>query len=58
MKHKLFIIRFSDDLLYLEEFNYDTYEQRYQYTKDIDLSMIFEESELDRAYEILHDWNQ
>lgn len=49
--HKIFILRFSDSLAYLEEFRYNTHDERYEATKDIRPEHIFEESELLDAYE-------
>lgn len=57
MAYKIFIIQCSDDLFYLEEFEYDTYDERYNKTKDISPSRIFEESEIDIAIDRLVDLN-
>lgn len=54
---KIFILQPSHDLFYLEEFYYDTYEQRYEKTKGISPSRIFEESEIDRAIDKLVELN-
>ena len=54
---KIFIIQYSNDLFYLEEFYYDTYEQRYEKTKEISPSRIFEESEIDKAIDRLVELN-
>lgn len=54
---KIFIIQCSDDLFYLEEFEYDTYEERYNKTKDISPSRIFEESQVNKAINRLVDLN-
>lgn len=54
---KIFIIQCSDDLFYLEEFEYDTYEERYNKTKDIAPSRIFEESQVNKAINRLVDLN-
>lgn len=50
---KLYILRPTYDHFYLEEYFYETYDERYEYTKGINLSMIFEESELDSAIDKL-----
>lgn len=54
---KIFIIQCSDDLFYLEEFEYDTYDERYNKTKDIAPSRIFEESQVNKAINRLVDLN-
>ena len=58
MNHsKMFILQCSDDLFYLEEFEYTTYQERYEKTKDIAPSRIFEESEIDKAIDKLVELN-
>lgn len=54
---KIFILKPTLDLFYLEEFEYETYQQRYEKTKDIDPKLIFEESEIDKAIDKLIDLN-
>lgn len=54
---KIFILQCSDDLFYMEEFEYSTYEERYEKTKDIAPTRIFEESEIDKAIAKLVDLN-
>lgn len=55
--YKIFILQPKYDLFCLEEFYYDTYQQRYEKTKDINPNRIFEENELDRAIKKLVDLN-
>ena len=50
---KIYILKPTYDKFFLEEYYYDNYEQRYEYTKDVSPSLIFEESELDRAIDKL-----
>ena len=54
---KIFIIQYNNDNFYLEEFYYDTYEERYEKTKEIAPSRIFEESQIDQAIAKLVDLN-
>jgi hypothetical protein len=54
---KIFILQCSDDLFYMEEFEYSTHEERYEKTKDISPTRIFEESEIDKAIAKLVDLN-
>ena len=54
---KIFILQCSDDLFYMEEFYYDTYQERYEKTKEIAPSRIFEESEIDKAIDRLVELN-
>lgn len=54
---KIYIIKFSSDCAYLEEFYYTEHEERYQKTKGIPVERIFEESEIDRAIAKLVDLN-
>ena len=55
---KLYIIRFSDELAYLEEFEYSDHEQRYEKTKGIGLDKIFEPSQLEKALEKVYQLNR
>lgn len=54
---KIFILQCGGDLFYLEEFYYNTYQERYEKTKDIAPTRIFEESEIDKAIDKLVDLN-
>lgn len=54
---KIFILQPKSDLFCLEEFYYNTYQERYEKTKDISPTRIFEESELDKAIAKLVDLN-
>ena len=54
---KIFILQPTADIFYLEEFYYDTYEERYEKTKEIAPSRIFEESEIDKAIDRLVELN-
>jgi len=54
---KIFILQCSDDLFYLEEFYYKSYQERYEKTKGISVNRIFEESEIDKAIDKLADLN-
>lgn len=54
---KIFIIQNNDDNFYLEEFYYKTYQERYEKTKDITPTRIFEESQIDEAVAKLVDLN-
>lgn len=54
---KIFILQCGGDLFYLEEFYYNTYQERYEKTKDISPTRIFEESEIDKAINKLVDLN-
>lgn len=54
---KIFIIQNNDDNFYLEEFYYNTYQERYEKTKDITLTRIYEESQIDEAVAKLVDLN-
>lgn len=57
MNYKIFILQCSDDLFYLEEFYYNTYQERYEKTKGIPPTRIFEENEIDKAMAKLVDLN-
>ena len=50
---KIYILKPTYDQFYLEEYHYESYEQRYEYTKNISPSLIFEESQLDLAIDKL-----
>lgn len=50
---KIYILKPTYDKFFLEEYYYNDYNQRYEYTKDISPSLIFEESELDMAIDKL-----
>ena len=50
---KVYILQTSCDHFYLEEFYYESYQERYKKTKDINPRFIFEESELDLAIDKL-----
>lgn len=54
---KIFILQPKSDLFCLEEFYYNTYQERYEKTKDISPTRIFEESEIDKAIAKLVDLN-
>ena len=54
---KIFILQTNADMFYLEEFYYNTYQERYEKTKDISPSRIFEESEIEKAISKLVDLN-
>ena len=50
---KVYILQPSCDHFYLEEFYYESYQERYEKTKDVNPRFIFEESELDLAIDKL-----
>jgi hypothetical protein len=50
---KIYILKPTYDHLYLEEYEYETHEERYEYTKDISPGLIFEEKDLDLAIDKL-----
>lgn len=50
---KIYILKPTYDHFYLEEYYYDSHEERYEYTKDISPSLIFEEKDLDLAIDKL-----
>lgn len=50
---KIYILKPTYDQFFLEEYHYESYEQRYEYTKNISPSLIFEESQLDLAIDKL-----
>ena len=54
---KIFILQTNADMFYLEEFYYNTYQERYEKTKHISPSRIFEESEIEKAISKLVDLN-
>ena len=54
---KIYILQCNNDNFYMEEFYYNTYQERYEKTKDVPPSRIFEESEIDRAIDRLVDLN-
>ena len=54
---KIYILRFSDDAAYLEERQYSSYNDRYEYTKNVANEKIFEESQLDKAMELIYRLN-
>ena len=56
---KIYILRPTYDHFYLEEYYYDTHEERYEYTKDISPRLVFEEDELDLAIDklIIANWD-
>lgn len=54
---KIYILQCSGDLFYMEEFEYSSYEERYEKTKDISPTRIFEESEIDKAIDRLYELN-
>ena len=54
---KIYIIQCNNDNFYMEEFYYDTYDERYEKTKGISPTRVFEESEIDKAISKLVDLN-
>lgn len=50
---KIYILKPTYDHFYLEEYYYDSHEERYEYTKNISPSLIFEEEDLDLAIDKL-----
>ena len=52
--NKLYLLKFYD-LAYIEEMTYDTYQERYEKTKDIDPKYIFEDPE--KAYKKMEELN-
>lgn len=50
---KIYILKPTYDHFYLEEYHYDSHEERYEYTKNISPSLIFEEEDLDLAIDKL-----
>ena len=50
---KIYILKPTYDHFYLEEYYYNSYEERYEYTKNISPSLIFEEEDLDLAIDKL-----
>lgn len=54
---KIFIVQNNDDMFYLEEFYYNTYQERYEKTKGVTPARIFEESEIEDAIKLLVDLN-
>lgn len=50
---KIYILKPTYDQFFLEEYHYESHEQRYEYTRNISPSLIFEESELDLAIDKL-----
>ena len=50
---KIYILKPTYDHLYLEEYEYETHEERYEYTKNISPGLIFEEKDLDLAIDKL-----
>lgn len=54
---RVFILQNNEDMFYLEEFCYDSYQERYEKTKGIPPTRIFEENEIDKAMAKLVDLN-
>lgn len=50
---KIYILKPTYDHFYLEEYTYNTHEERCEYTKNISPNLIFEEDELDNAIDKL-----
>lgn len=57
MACKIYILQCNNDNFYMEEFYYNTYQERYEKTKDISPTRVFEESEIDKAISKLADLN-
>ncbi len=55
---KLYIIRFSDDLAYLEEKECSNYQERYEFTKNVLPERVFEETQLDEALDKVYQLNR
>lgn len=58
MKHKVYVLKFSDELAYMETIEYETHTERYEKTKDIPLHHIFEPSELDYLLDMIYQINR
>lgn len=54
---KIFIVQNDNEAFYLEEFYYNTYQERYEKTKGVTPARIFEESEIEDAIKLLVDLN-
>ena len=50
---KIYILQPSYDHFYLEEYYYNSYQERYEKTKNINPGFIFEESQIDIAIDKL-----
>ena len=58
MKHKVYVLKFSDELAYMEEVEYVTHTERYEKTKDIPIERIFEPSDLDHLLDMIYQINR